>query len=111
MEREVTEEQPTLDLAPREIKITNVKHLRRVGELLGAATLLDTLQKAKCVLPGFALALALAEREVAEHRITMSRDFHKIAAGAGVDLAQANRLELIGYDMLRVSFGPDGDEP
>jgi hypothetical protein len=81
----------------------DAKTRRVISELHGAAmalgALLDRDQKAKSTLPGFSLALALVEKEVADMRAQMAGAVYRCAAKAGHDISNVTSIYTsIGKD-------------
>lgn len=79
------------------------KTRRVISELHGAAlalgALLDSEQKPKSQLPGFAMALALVEREIAEMRAQMAGAVYRCAARAGHDISNVRSIyTTVGKD-------------
>lgn len=80
------------------------KTKRVISELHGAATALGALvsgddHKPKSQLPGFALAVALVEKEVAEMRAQMAGAVYRCAAKAGHDISNVRSIyTTIGKD-------------
>jgi len=71
------------------------KTTRVISELHGAATVLAALydgDKPRSQLPGFTMALALVEREVAEMRAQMAGAVYRCAAKAGHDVANVRSI-------------------
>lgn len=72
------------------------KTKRVISELHGAAIALSALmtddQKPKSQLPGFAMALALVEKEVAEMRAQMAGAVYRCAAKAGHDISNVRGI-------------------
>ena len=100
-------DQPELDIAPREIPITDPDTLLRIGRLWGLAKAEDALEKGKCSLPGFALASALVGKALAEQKAELIRLYYRLAARHGVDVGSASRFELVDLRTLRITFGDD----
>lgn len=70
---------------------------RQISELHGAAIALAALvsgddHKPKSQLPGFALAVALVEKEVADMRAQMSGAVYRCAAKAGHDISNVRSI-------------------
>lgn len=81
----------------------DAKTKRVISELHGAAIVLAALKdekdNAKSALPGFALALALVEKEVADMRAQMAGAVYRCAAKAGHDIAKLSSIYTsIGKD-------------
>lgn len=79
------------------------KTRRVISELHGAAIALQSLlgdgDKPKSQLPGFTLALALVEKEVAEMRAQMAGAVYRCAAKAGHDICNVRSIyTAIGKD-------------
>lgn len=79
------------------------KTRRIISELHGAAIALGGLlnedQKPKSALPGFAFAVALVEKEVAEMRAQMAGAVYRCAAKAGHDVSSVRSIyTTIGKD-------------
>jgi hypothetical protein len=80
------------------------KTRRVISELHGAAMALHALvdgdeKKPKSALPGFAFAVALVEKEVAEMRAQMAGAVYRCAAKAGHDVANLESIyTAIGKD-------------
>ena len=73
------------------------KTKRIISELHGAAIALSALMidggnKAKSQLPGFMLAVALVEKEVADMRAQMAGAVYRCAAKAGHDVANVRSI-------------------
>ena len=66
----------------------------QIWRVYGLAQAYDALggEKPKSVLPGFALAQALIEKELAEMRAQMSGAVYRAAAKAGIDVGRAESL-------------------
>src|SRR5690242_14630778 len=76
---------------------------RVISELHGAAialgSLLDNDRRPKSALPGFALAVALVEKEVAEMRAQMAGAVYRCAAKGGHDVSNLRNIyTTIGKD-------------
>jgi hypothetical protein len=102
---------PRLFEGPREIEITNEGHKFRVGEYLGAAHVLDVLEKipeAKRT-PGFNYAIALVERECAEARAKIMASNLRAVAAAGWDINQVGNISLAGFKLI-VEAAPQSEE-
>jgi hypothetical protein len=69
-----------------------------IWRVYGLAQAFDALggNKPKSLLPGFSLAVALVEKEMADQRATMSGAVYKAAARAGHDI---NRVSSILTDI------------
>jgi hypothetical protein len=79
------------------------KTRRVISELHGAAVALTALlpdgKTPKSSLPGFALAVALVEKEVAEMRAQMAGAVYRCAAKAGHDIANLRSIyTTVGKD-------------
>lgn len=79
------------------------KTRRIISELHGAAivlgALLDGDQKPKSKLPGYMLAVALVEKEVADMRAQMAGAVYRCAAKAGHDISNVKTIfTTIGKD-------------
>jgi hypothetical protein len=79
------------------------KTKRVISELHGAAIALSALRdgddKPKSTLPGFILALALVEKEIADMRAQMAGAVYRCAAKAGHDVSQLRSIyTTIGKD-------------
>lgn len=78
--------------------VADDKTRRVISELHGAATALASLylggdpDKPKSQLPGFMLALALIEKEVADMRAQMAGAVYRCAAKAGHDVASIRSI-------------------
>lgn len=76
----------------------DVRTSRAISELHGAATALSALflggdpDKPKSQLPGFMLALALIEKEVADMRAQMAGAVYRCAAKAGHDISNVKSI-------------------
>lgn len=72
------------------------KTKRVISELHGAAialgALLDGDRKPRSALPGFAFAVALVEKEVAEMRAQMAGAVYRCAAKAGHDVSNLRQI-------------------
>ena len=66
----------------------------QIWRTIGLAQAFDALggDKPKSTLPGFALALALVEKELAEQRAVMSGAVYKAAAKAGYDVTKVESI-------------------
>jgi hypothetical protein len=77
---------------------------RVISELHGAATALAALvdgpdHKPKSALPGFALAVAFVEKEIADMRAQMAGAVYRCAAKAGHDVSQLRSIyTTVGKD-------------
>jgi hypothetical protein len=87
-----------------QIKVDD-KTKRVISELHGAAIALGSLlnhdddRRPKSALPGFALAVALIEKEVAEMRAQMAGAVYRCAAKAGHDVSNLRQIyTTIGKD-------------
>lgn len=87
-----------------QIKVDD-KTKRVISELHGAAIALGSLlnhdddRRPKSSLPGFALAVALVEKEVAEMRAQMAGAVYRCAAKAGHDVSNLKNIyTTIGKD-------------
>lgn len=78
------------------------KTKRVISELHGAAIVLSALMdgdKPKSALPGFALAVAMVEKEVADMRAQMAGAVYRCAAKAGHDISNVRSIyTTIGKD-------------
>lgn len=65
-----------------------------IWQTYGMAAAFDALggTKPKSTLPGFALALALVEKELAEQRAIMSGAVYRAAARAGHDISKVSSI-------------------
>lgn len=101
--------------APDEIKvpITDLKHRVAVGRFYGAAMVMDALTKAGKQfdkLPGFNAAVAVAERELAEVKLSLHGMNIRAAAKAGVDLATWRADSLDGDSVICQPIDLSGEE-
>lgn len=66
----------------------------KIWRTYGLAQALEALggRKPVSVLPGFALAVALVEKELADERANMSGEVYRTAAKAGHDIARASAI-------------------
>ncbi len=78
------------------IAITDPAHVMVIGEWIGAVTVVDALKKQeKDRLPGFALALALAEKAEAEKRANNTARNLRAVAKADIDVTMVKQVSLI----------------
>lgn len=90
----------------------DAKTKRVISELHGAAVALAALlvddKTPKSTLPGFALAVALIEKEVADMRAQMAGAVYRCAAKAGHDVANLSSIyTTIGKDGTpRIELAP-----
>lgn len=83
------------------------KTKRIISELHGAAmalgSLVDDDRKPRSALPGFAFAVALVEKEVAEMRAQMAGAVYRCAAKAGHDVSSLRNIyTTVGKDGVPV---------
>lgn len=78
------------------VEITKPTHLRVIGEWYGISTVVDALEKveAGAKLPGFGLALAVAQRVLAEKKADMLTLNLRVIASAGIDVATMKSVTL-----------------
>lgn len=82
----------------------DAKTKRIISEFHGGAFVLDALmdgEKPKSSLPGFALAVALVEKQIADMRAQMAGAVYRCAARAGHDISNVTSIYTI-------SVGKDG---
>jgi hypothetical protein len=95
------------------VPITDVKHRVAVGRFFGAAMMLEALEKAEKQfgkLPGYNAALAVAQRECAEVKVSLYGMNTKAAAKAGVDLSQWRVYSLDGENVICHPIDLTGEE-
>lgn len=81
-------------------KIWRTYGLAQAFEALGGS-------KPKSVLPGFTLAVALIEKELADERANMSGEIYRTAARAGHDIARAAAIYtnvVNGRPVVQIEF-------
>ncbi len=96
---------------PQEVEITDRLHILKLGEVHGfmaAVDLLRAIPEAKRT-PGFNYAIALVEAESHAHRADIIARNIRVAAKAGVDVAQTARINIRGYTLIVEPF-PPGEE-
>jgi hypothetical protein len=68
--------------------------------MVGLVTAREALggDKPKCTLPGFAMAIALVEKEVAEQRARSCASAYRAAARAGFDVSKVSQIHTLVID-------------
>lgn len=80
------------------VPITDLRHAVEIGQWVGAIHVVEALQKQEAGrLPGFALALALAEKIEVEMRSQNTAKNLRAVAKAGIDVRQAQKV-VLGFD-------------
>lgn len=92
-----------------EIPITDEKARYSLAHLNGIATVVELLKKAKVETAGFTLALAIAERECAEERVSWSQTVFRLASAAGVEIHKVNSIYTRGTATKPVISGTYND--
>jgi hypothetical protein len=94
---------------PFEVEVTGDGHKHAVGEFYGAHAILDALKDVheRQRAPGFALAMAIAERVEAEMRTKMLGLNLRAVAAAGHDLARVKNISLKGNMLICERYSPD----
>jgi hypothetical protein len=100
-------------LSPKSDKLNRI-----VWRTYGSAMVQEALKSEKCTLPGFALAVALAEKIVADNRAELAGTALREAAKYGADIARSTGVFTTVENnavVLEVEY-PDladmtGDEP
>lgn len=84
------------------VEITDPHHLVRVGQMYGQAELIEALNAVPNAsrLPGFGLALAVAEKVFAEKRADTVAANIRLIAKAGHDVATNRSLTLQGTSLI-----------
>ena len=83
-------ENPKVEIAVGEKLAGKIWRTYGLAQALGALTGDD--RKPVSVLPGFVLAVALVEKEIADERAIMSGEVYRTAARAGHDVGKASAI-------------------
>ena len=83
--------------AAQRVTVTSSKHLEKIGRLDG---LIQTAERLKAQpngakMPGFALAMSIVERDVAEARGELIYDNLRLAAKGGIDVTTIATLNMV----------------
>lgn len=78
----------------------NKKDAAAYYTMVGLVTALEALggDKPKSALPGFAMAIALVEKEVAEQRARNCASAYRAAGRAGIDVSKVGQIHTLIHD-------------
>lgn len=93
-----SEEQP--NLFSQVVPVTDPLHRDQLMLLTGMRTIVDRLKAEKCTYPGMVLAIAVAERAMANEQVILASMAYRSAIRAGADMSSVTGI--------RTEFSDDG---